>query len=483
MSEIIPHWLTKQADLAPNQIAIEMEYGETYTFKQLKEASQRFARKLTKLNVGEGTHVGILSGNSIEMIVAIHALSYLGAIGVLLNVRLTRPELEFQLKDANVSILLTSDEYKMSASQIEVSMVKSFTEINVLHEEKIPLKTELDLEEVFTIIYTSGTTGFPKGVLHTYGNHWWSAIGSALNLGLNNEDKWLIPLPIFHVSGLSTSIKSLIYGMPIYVLEKFEVEKVHDAILSKGVTIVSVVTMMVQKLLNKLGEDYYPSTLRCMLLGGGPAPKPLLEKAKEKGIPVFQSYGMTETSSQIVTLSPQDALEKIGSAGKALFPAQLQIDGGNEDSIGEIIVKGPMVTKGYYKNEEANKKSLYNGWLRTGDLGYLDNDGFLYVVDRRKDLIISGGENIYPSEIESVLSGMEQIKEVGVTGLADEIWGQVPIAFIVKQKQDVTASEIFSFLRQRLAKYKIPKEIHFVEELPRNASNKLVRSKLLEWRR
>lgn len=160
--------------------------------------------------------------------------------------------------------------------------------------------------------------------------------------------------------------------------------------MSKGITIVSVVTVMVQKLLNELGNNRYPNTLRCMLLGGGPAPKPLLEKAKEKGIPVFQSYGMTETSSQIVTLSPQDALKKLGSAGKALFPAQLRIDGGNEDSIGEIIVKGPMVTKGYYRNEEANKKSFHNGWLRTGDMGYLDDDGFLYVVDRRKDLIISG---------------------------------------------------------------------------------------------
>lgn len=482
MSETIPHWLTKQADLAPNHIAIELENGETFTFKQLKEASERFARKLAALNVQEGSHVGILSGNSMEMIVTIHALSYLGAIGVLLNVRLTRAELEFQLKDANVSIVLTSEEYKMSSSQIKVSMVKCFSEIDALQEANIPLKTELDLEEVFTIIYTSGTTGFPKGVLHTYGNHWWSAIGSALNLGLNKEDKWLIPLPIFHVSGLSTSIKSVIYGMPIYILEKFDVKKVHDAIMSKNVTIVSVVTVMVQKLLNELGDGCYPNSLRCMLLGGGPAPKPLLEKAKERGIPIFQSYGMTETSSQIVTLSPQDALEKLGSAGKPLFPAQLQIDGNREDSIGEILVKGPMVTKGYYKNEEANKKSLLNGWLKTGDMGYLDADGFLYVVDRRKDLIISGGENIYPSEIESVLSGMEQVKEAGVTGLADETWGQVPIAFIVK-RQDVTASEIFSFLRQRLAKYKIPKEIHFVEELPRNASNKLVRSMLLEWRR
>src|SRR5690606_250483 len=214
----------------------------------------------------------------------------------------------------------------------------------------------------------------------------------------------------------STSIKSLIYGMPIYLLEKFDVKKVHAALMNKEITIISVVTIMVQQLLTELGENRYPETLRCMLLGGGPAPKPMLEMAKEKGIPVYQSYGMTETASQIVTLSPQHALDKIGSAGKPLFPAQLKIENPDDESVGEIVVKGPMVTHGYYENEKANQLAFHNGWLKTGDMGYVDEDGFLYVVDRRKDLIISGGENIYPSEIESVLTGMKEIKEVGVTG-------------------------------------------------------------------
>lgn len=186
---------------------------------------------------------------------------------------------------------------------------------------------------------------------------------------------------------------------------------------------------------------------------------------------------MTETASQIVTLSPTDALEKLGSAGKALFPAQLKIETQADDSIGEILVKGPMVTKGYYHKQSANEESFQAGWLATGDLGYLDEDGYLYVVDRRKDLIISGGENIYPSEIEGVLSGMKQIKEAGVTGKSDDKWGQVPIAFIVKE-MDVTIEEIKEYLQTRLAKYKQPKEFYFVNDLPRNASNKLVRNKL-----
>src|SRR5699024_1742658 len=203
---------------------------------------------------------------------------------------------------------------------------------------------------------------------------------------------------------------------PVYLMEKFDKKMVHDAIMHKGVTIISVVTVMVQHLLEQLGEDKYPETFRCMLLGGGPAPKPMLEEAKEVGVPVFQSYGLTETSSQIATLSPKNALEQLGSAGKPLIPAQLKIEGKAPMEVGEIYVKGPMVTKGYFKNPEANDASFEGGLLQAGDLGYLDEEGLLYMVDRRSDLRISGGETIYPSEIESVITGMAESKEVGVTG-------------------------------------------------------------------
>ncbi|MFD1851185.1 o-succinylbenzoate--CoA ligase [Oceanobacillus bengalensis] len=478
MAETIPHWLTKQADLSPNHIAIELDSGDAMTFRELKEYSQMLAKKLANLNIEKGTHVGILSSNSIIMLATIHALSYLGAVGVLLNVRLTEEEMNYQVKDAEVNVLLTADNFREFAEQLDVPTIFSFSDMEKLQPRETKLQTELHLDDHFTIIYTSGTTGFPKGVIHTYGNHLWSAVGSALNLGIHPNDKWLIPLPLFHVSGLSTSMKSVIYGMPIYLLEKFDEEIVHHAIMEKGITIASVVTVMVQRLMKQLGNGQYPEAFRCMLLGGGPAPRPLLEAAKDKNIPVFQSYGMTETSSQIVTLSPSYALEKIGSAGKSLFSAQLKISGQTDAQVGEIMVKGPMVTKGYYKNDEANQRSFQDGWLKTGDLGYLDDEGFLYVVDRRKDLIISGGENIYPSEIESVLTGMEQIKEVGVAGKQDDTWGQVPVAFVVKN-EEVTEEEILTYAGERLARYKLPKEVRFVDSLPRNASNKLVRNKLM----
>ncbi|MFD1361424.1 o-succinylbenzoate--CoA ligase [Lentibacillus salinarum] len=474
MAEVIPHWLSKQAELAPNQTAIERPDGNTCTFLELKNKSQSFARKLSGLGVQNNTKVGILSANHIDMVVAIHALSYLGAVAVLLNIRLTEQELNDQLNDAGVSLVLG----QLHDRNLNATFHK-FSDVWELPERTGKLQSEIDLDAVFTIIYTSGTTGFPKGVVHTYGNHWWSAVGSMLNLGLRARDKWLAVLPIFHVGGLAILIRSVIYGMPVYLMEHYNRQLVHDAIMTRGVTIASVVTVMVNDLLTLLGDKRYPDTFRCMLLGGGPAPKSLLEQAKAKQVPVFQSYGMTETSSQIVTLSPDDALEKLGSSGKPLFPAQLQINAIG-DEVGEIFVKGPMVTQGYFNREQATNKSIIDGWLATGDLGYTDQDGFLYVVDRRKDLIISGGENIYPTEIESVLASFDGIHEAGVVGKPDKKWGQVPVAFVVRRQASVSTEAILDFARERLAGYKIPKAIIFLDELPRNASNKLVRSKLAE---
>ncbi|MDN6111967.1 MAG: o-succinylbenzoate--CoA ligase [Tetragenococcus halophilus] len=482
MKEVIPHWLSKQADLKPNQLALEYNGKETLSFQELAQASQSMARRLANLGVEKGSHIALLSQNNVNMIIAIHALSYLGAVAVLLNTRLSANELQFQINDAKVNLLVTSVFFSDKTEGIDVPQKKSFSELQRLPEKEVPLQNELVLNDPFTIIYTSGTTGFPKGVVHTYGNHWWSAIGSALNLGISPQDKWLTVLPLFHVSGLSTLFKSVIYGMPIYLMTSFEPEKVHEALMKNHITMISVVTVMLQRLLEQMATERYPEQLRCVLLGGGPAPKPVLEQARKKEVPVFQSYGLTETSSQIVTLSPQDALRKIGSAGMPLVPAQLKIHDPSTRGVGEIYVKGPMVTKGYFNNPTADQKAFQTDWLKTGDLGYLDEEGFLYVVDRRNDLIISGGENIYPSEIESVVSELTGVQEVGVTNRSDDQWGEVPVAFIVKDTQNVLDEEMVqTYLKSRLASYKVPKKIYFVEQLPRNASNKLMRYKLKEW--
>lgn len=236
---------------------------------------------------------------------------------------------------------------------------------------------------------------------------------------------------------------------------------------------------MFQQLLDDLGERKLPVSVRCILLGGGTVPKGLLDHVKNKDIPLFHSYGMTETSSQIVTLSNQYTLKKLGSAGKPLFPAQIKINRLKGEAVGEILVKGPMVFHGYYKNDMANKESFIDGWFKTGDLGYLDDDGFLYVVERRSDLIISGGENIYPSEIEHILLEIDGVEEAAVVGVPNKKWGKVPVAYIVKQQKELSEIEILDHLETKLARFKIPRKIIFISSLPRNAANKIMRHKLL----
>ncbi|MBB6453401.1 O-succinylbenzoic acid--CoA ligase [Salirhabdus euzebyi] len=485
----IPHWLEKRAFLSPNQTAIQLTDGTTISFANLRQDAVTFAGKLIGCGVKCGDRIALLSSNSYQMVVAIHAMTYINCSVVLLNTRLSGTEWQFQYDDAACTYLLYEDIYEADIKNLTVSSrdTYSLTAIEKQKETSFNIPTEMDLEQIFTILYTSGTTGFPKGVQLTYGNHFWSAVSSALNLGLHKQDRWLATLPLFHVGGLSILIRSTVYGIPVHLHTKYSKQAIHRDIMDQGITIVSVVTVMLEELLGELGEQNYPSSMRCMLLGGGPVPRPLLEKCKKKGVPVFQTYGMTETSSQIVTLSHEDALHKLGSAGKALFTAQVKIVKEGKklepNDIGEIMVKGPMVTRGYYKREEANKEAFQNGWLHTGDLGYLDEDGYLYVVDRRKDLIVSGGENVYPAEIESVLKELDSVKDAGVVGITDKKWGQVPVAFIVqagsKHSQDI--NQLKTFCKDRLAKYKIPKKFFFVDELPRNASKKLLRRELLEW--
>ncbi|SES64110.1 O-succinylbenzoic acid--CoA ligase [Salinibacillus kushneri] len=489
MLTYIAHWLEKRYDLTPDRTAIQLKDRTKITFRQLRKDSIEMAERLKGIGISSYDHVALLSKNSYEMVTIIHALTYLQATVVLLNTRLTSKELLFQYENSESCFLIFQDDLKGKGEEIEKQHADEmfcFSTVNQQEQVSFSIPAEIALDDTFTIIYTSGTTGFPKGVQLTYGNHYWSASSSALNLGLYENDRWLAMVPLFHVSGLSILVRSLLYGMPVHLHESFHVEDAQREIMEEGVTIVSVVSVMLEQLMADLHEKSYPETLRCMLLGGGPAPKPLLESCKEKNIPVFQSYGMTETSSQIITLSSQDALKKLGSAGKPLFPAQLRIEQENGINqpyeVGEILVKGPMVTKGYFKREDANEKSFDQDWLKTGDLGYLDEEGYLYVVDRRKDLIISGGENVYPAEIESVLKEIEGVQDAGVVGIEDDKWGQVPVAFVVRREnQSVTSGRILEHIQTQLASYKMPKRIYFVKSLPRNASKKLLRTTLLEW--
>ncbi len=480
----LPNWLKKRAQLSPHRTAIIYEEKQ-YTFLDLYELSLQFSRKLHTKGVRSGDKIGLLLNTSLEMVVAIHASMQLGAQLVLFNSKLTAQELKWQFEDSQLDWLITEEYFRDIVGNKYLPLF--IEQLALIEENKNFAEVEeFDLNEIATIMYTSGTSGYPKAVMQTYGNHWWSAVGSMLNLGLRENDRWLCTMPLFHISGLSIMLRSVIYGMTVILHKQFNEDLVNDHICRYEVTIMSVVTAMLNRMLARLGDNYYPSTLRCLLLGGGPAPLSILESCKQKGIPVYQTYGMTETSSQIVTLSPEYSIEKLGSAGKALFPSQLKIMTDSREAdireIGEILVKGPNVTAGYVNRPEETSEVIQDGWLKTGDIGYLDEDGFLYVVDRRSDLIISGGENVYPAEVEAALMRHPSVFEAGVTGVEDPKWGQVPVAFVVLDGV-VEKDEILNHCRHHLAAYKVPKEIYFVNELPRNSSNKLLRrhlNKLIE---
>ncbi|KEF37556.1 2-succinylbenzoyl-CoA synthetase [Schinkia azotoformans MEV2011] len=484
VSEPMPNWLVKRADLSPERVAL-MTDDVTWTFSELHKFSVSAANKLSGLGVKQGDHVAVLIGNRKEFLFLLHGLEYIGAVAVLLNTKLTSHEISWQLENSESKLLVFDDVFleKLENAPKAVKQLSLAEFINA-EEGKATIRFEYDLNVVHTIIYTSGTTGNPKGVMLSYGNHWWNAVGSALNLGLHIDDCWLCATPLFHVSGLSILLRSVFYGIPVFLVEKFDPKKVNMAIENYNISFISLVSQMLVRMVAELGDKTYPKSFRGVLLGGGPAPKPLLEVCKEKEIPIYQTYGMTETASQIVTLSDEYMLSKLGSAGKPLFPAQLRIVKDDHqqaaNSAGEIVVKGPNVTKGYWKNEEATEKSIINGWLYTGDIGYIDEDGFLYVLDRRNDLIISGGENIYPAEIEAVILSHSTIEEAGVVGKSDDTWGQVPVAFVKTwDGETVSKEEILDLCKERLAKYKVPVDVIFVNDgLPRNASNKLMRKEL-----
>jgi o-succinylbenzoate---CoA ligase len=480
----IPNLIKKRAYLTPNRIAFIFE-EEEITFSELYENSILVAKSLSGA-VRKNDYVAVLLKNHIDTVYILFALQMLGARAVLLNNRLTPNELQWQLEDSNSIMMITEEEFQPIFEKLTGTIYLKH-ELSNLKAETFHVQEEISLEDICSIMYTSGTTGKPKGVLQTYGNHWWSATGSALNIGLNEHDRWICTVPLFHISGYSILMRSIIYGMTVILYEKFNEEEVLEAIIHNRATVISVVATMVSRLVHKLENQTLPATFRCMLAGGGPISKPLLEACVEKNIPVFQTYGMTETASQVVTLSPEDSLKKLGSAGKPLFPVQLKIvdEKGTEVGpleTGEILVKAPNVTIGYLNQREATENKIKNGWLSTGDIGYLDEEGFLYVMDRRSDLIISGGENIYPAEIEGIIQSHPHVIDAGVIGKKDELWGEVPLAFVVKKVDSLlTDQEVIEYCKEKLAKFKVPKQVIFIEELPRNAAKKLMRHKLREW--
>ena len=486
-SDEMPDWLWQRARISPEKPALICA-SERWTFAELDRQVEAVAARLTAAGVRPGERVALLARNSAGFAQTVHAIARVAAVLVPLNVRLSEPELRWQLEDIDASALIYDGVDAAVAAALRPGLRTLALSQLTVRDDGVATDAGAEpprfrLPAVHSIVYTSGTGGQPKGAMLTYDNHYRSAIASMLNLGLRGDDGWLACLPLFHVGGLAVLLRSVIYGIPAIVHESFDPLAVNRAIDEDGVSIASVVGAMLQRMLDARGDRPYPAMLR-VLAGGGPLPRSLLEECTRRGVPVVQTYGLTEAASQVATLSPDDALRKLGSAGKPLFANELRIvgDGGSvlpAGVPGEIVVRGPTVMAGYHGRPEETARALRDGWLHTGDIGYLDEEGFLYVLDRRDDLIISGGENVYPAEVESVLVSHPAVEEAGVVGLPDEQWGQRVVALVrLRAGATVTEEQLRAFCRERLAGYKVPASVRFVDALPRSAQGKLLRRKL-----
>lgn len=475
------NWLKKRVQLSADKQALIFE-NRVWSFSELYQEVLERCNYLISKKIYQKKRVAIIGENSPELYFYILGLQQLNIETVFINFRLAKSEIEYQLQNSKAELLLKSSEISLDFSTIVEELIFNDSKVSKIIEDIDDyIIDEFNPDVVTSIMYTSGTTGKPKGVLQTFGNHWSSAIGAQLNMPTKQSDTWICAVPIFHISGLSIMMRSLIYGMSVQLFTKFSVEKI-DKSLKEGIgNIISVVPYMLKKLIEDKTINDYDNSFSYMLLGGGSIDTATLKKCEMLKIPVIQSYGMTETASQIVALNNSDMIKKVGSAGKPMFTVGLKIAKKDKtDDVGEILIKTPSLTKGYLNNSEKfAEKITTDGWFKTGDVGYLDQDGYLYIKSRLSELIISGGENIYPSEIEHVLLEYPGIKECAVIGKKDNIWGAIPIGFLVTN-HNIDQRKLNEYLVGKIAKYKIPKEFRIIDKLPKTASGKIKKGSLYE---
>jgi O-succinylbenzoic acid--CoA ligase len=439
---ILDNWLAQRAETGPDRAAL-IAGGVELTYAELEQEATRMARRLAARGVRGGATVVLMHPAGVEYVVVLHALMKLGAVAQPLNPGLSPAELEAALSRAKPALVLEVEDHL------------------TMTEADLPLLGQHDLDAIHCRILTSGTSDQPRPIGLTYGNHLWSAVGSAFNLGVDPADRWLCCLPLYHVAGLEIVMRSVIYGTGAIIHDGFDPARVEDTLERQGATLVSLVTTQLARLLDARVDLSGP---RAILIGGGPVPREVLEEAIARGASVVQTYGLTEAASQVTTLTPQDARRKLGSAGRPLLTTHLRIQDG------EILVQGPVVAPGCADED---------GWLHTGDLGRIDEEGFLYVGDRLGDVIISGGENVVPAEVEAVLLRHPDVVDAAAVGRADPEWQEAVTAVVVLGDGVATdAEELRRHCAESLARHKVPKRFEFVAELPRTASGKLVRRAL-----
>ena len=475
-------WLSARAAATPDKAFLHIDE----TIFSFDDVDRLVSATCTLLNadgrITAGDHVALLLPNGAPFVLSFLALLRLGAVVVPLNMRLTPAEQIWQYENTDSCLLICAQDNDSVASAINDDVLV-FPAINNLPMSEIdhsPRSINLDADWV--IIHTSGTSGRPKAAVLTGSNFFHGALASGFRLGILPDDRWLCILPLYHVGGLSIILRSLLYGTAVELMSarRFDVEAVNRILSARPITVASLAPTMLQRLLDGRELAWNPA-LRLILLGGEATSTELVRRCQEAAIPIAPSYGLSEASSQVATAMPELLQRKPGSLGKPLLFNTLRIvDEAGRDlppkQAGEILARGPTVMRGYYGDPAATSEVLRNGWLHTGDIGYLDDDGDLFVLQRRSDLIVSGGENIYPAEVESVLRAHPAVEEVVVVGLDDVDWGQrVATAVQLQPGYDLSAEKLIAFARAQMAAYKIPREIRFVSALPRTASGKIQR--------
>ena len=455
-------WLRYGAEHYPNRICIN-----EYTYNDIYRGVVHVARKLEPL---QASRIAILSDNSVMMAIYVLATMVVHKELLLLNVHLKSKEIENQLAQLDVTTVLHSVERREQLpNSISTIVFESLERILSDEEADDTFDWTFEDRDIAAIMNTSATTGQFKSVPLRWGQIRAHVQASKEVLGKTEQDNWLMVLPLFHVSGLSILLRSLYNGTAVTILPKYDEAQVLKLIESENINMMS----LVPTILTQLEPSITHHKLRVILLGGEFIPMALIDACEKKSLPIYKTYGMTETFSQSVTFSVLDYPHKRDSVGKPLPGMQVRIDNSDADGVGEIHLTGPMVMTGYIDKEPIDSD------LNTDDIGYVDEDGFVYILNRRKDLSISGGENIYPKELEDLVYTLPSVKECAVVPVPDPKWGQVPALFVAfHDGESMTADAILSFMTKSLAKYKVPKYVKILPALPRNGTGKIVRNEL-----
>jgi len=493
-------WLSRCAARMPYQPALSCE-GTRWSYAELQQRIERMSAALAAGGVTAGARVGYLGFNDPMFMVAMFATSRLGAIFVPLNFRLSGPELAYIIGDAGVHTLMADEDHIAVIDGVRGQLAcarfihrgagaPGWEAADALLAQALaaPPAVPVSADDVALIMYTSGTTGHPKGAMLTHGNFWTDNLNEILTSGITGSDVTLNFAPLFHVSGLlCTSMSTLVAGGHLILQRAFDPAAVLHAVAEHRVSVTFAVPAML------LFISQHPeferadlSSLRLVSVGGAPMPEPLLRLYAARGIPVCQGYGLTETAAMVTMLNPDRAADKLGSCGNAPLLTEIRIiDAAGQiitepGKAGEVCVRGGNVIPGYWNLPQATAAAFTSdGWFHTGDVGYCDAEGFLFICDRLKDMVISGGENIYPAEVESVLYGHPDIAEVAVIGAPDERWGERVVAVVaLKPGQSLTLEALQAFAETRLARYKLPRELRLVEALPRNPTGKVLKGRL-----